>query len=143
LGDIHPGAGALLRAPLRLVTRKSEVDPIDITQGTDNPDDSGRYWPLIGRGFNGADDFELGIYQLDPHEYHPRHYHPNGAEFYFVLSGSGTVQVGDDEDTVSPETAIYFPSHTVHSLRAGDAGICVLYGFNRGDSREAGMIWVE
>jgi len=50
-----------------------------------------------------------------PHE-HPTH------EWYFVMSGRGTMTVGDEDRAVGPGDLVYIPPDTVHSLAPTGGG---------------------
>jgi mannose-6-phosphate isomerase-like protein (cupin superfamily) len=65
-----------------------------------------------------ANEFEVAVGgEVFPHE-HPTH------EFYFVMTGEGTMVIGGEERPVSPSDLIYIPPDTVHSLRTiGDVPI--------------------
>jgi len=60
--------------------------------------------------------FALGIFEpgqgLVPHE------HPESEEVYYVISGAGTVYIGKDrrEEHIKPETALFIPPGTIHSV---------------------------
>jgi quercetin dioxygenase-like cupin family protein len=109
-----------------------------------HPDDKGTSWALIARYVNGAEEFDFGVYKLDPDEYHPRHYHPAAAEFYYIIEGSCLVTVDGEEVEARPGTAIYLPSGTVHAVRTrpGET-MTMVYGFSCGDFRDAGTTWLE
>ena len=68
---------------------------------------------MIGAGTNGATDLGLGVYTLEPNEYHPRHFLSRGAEFYYDLEGSCLITVDDEIVEAKPGTAIYIPEVTV------------------------------
>lgn len=55
-----------------------------------------------------------------------RHQH---AEFYFGLSGDGIVAAGEVTMHIRPGTAIFIPGNAEHSIRAGDGGLSIVYGF--------------
>jgi quercetin dioxygenase-like cupin family protein len=144
MSDITPGDGSLPAAELRHVTRLSEVEPIAIAEDTRNAHDDGVYWPLISRYMNGSEDFDIGIYRMEAGQHHPPHHHPDGAEFYYVLEGSCVVTVAGEEVVAERGTAFYMPVGTVHSVRTrADESVSLLYGFNRGDFRDCGMLWEE
>jgi transcriptional regulator with XRE-family HTH domain len=48
----------------------------------------------------------------------------DGAEFIYVLSGSLSVTIGEDENTLLKEDTIYFDSSVAHSYRAVGNGPC-------------------
>ncbi|HLM18076.1 MAG TPA: cupin domain-containing protein [Acidimicrobiia bacterium] len=65
-----------------------------------------------------ANEFEVAVGgEVFPHT-HPTH------EFYFVMTGVGTMIIGDDHRDVAPGDLIYIPPDQVHSLRTiGDQPI--------------------
>ena len=65
-----------------------------------------------------ANEFEVAVGgEVFPHT-HPTH------EFYFVMTGVGTMIIGDEQRDVAPGDLIYIPPDEVHSLRTiGDEPI--------------------
>jgi len=117
-----------------------------MTEVVDNPADQGRFKRLVHPDVNGAAgmEFFVGLFRMEPGEYHPLHYHPNGAEFYYVLAGSGDFRVGDEWVAGQPGLTLYFPPFTRHAVRAtGTVPLEILYGFNPPDLEAVGMIWEE
>ncbi|MFT5466880.1 MAG: mannose-6-phosphate isomerase-like protein (cupin superfamily) [Verrucomicrobiales bacterium] len=47
-----------------------------------------------------------------------RHYHKLSEEFYFLLEGSGTMEIDGDEKTVGPGDAILIPPGAWHQITA-------------------------
>ncbi|HEX6349009.1 MAG TPA: dimethylsulfonioproprionate lyase family protein [Candidatus Dormibacteraeota bacterium] len=139
-----PGEGVAPRAPLRHVTRLAEEPGVRLAGIQGHPDDGGTFWALVARYVNGAEEFDFGVYALEPGEYHPRHFHPAGAEFYYILEGSGLVTIGDEDVEAAPGTAFYMPAGTVHAVRtrAGEK-LTMVYGFSSGDFRDTGTTWLE
>ena len=45
------------------------------------------------------------------------HFH-NTHEFYFILSGSATMRVGEDESQVGPGDLVHIPPNQVHNITA-------------------------
>jgi mannose-6-phosphate isomerase-like protein (cupin superfamily) len=45
-----------------------------------------------------------------------RHHHLMTEEVYYILSGTGTMRVGEEERKVSGGDAVYIPLHQTHSL---------------------------
>ena len=55
-----------------------------------------------------------------------RHQHP-GAEFIYVLSGTLTLHIGDEQHTLEPRDSIYFDSTVPHAYRkSGPKACCAL-----------------
>ena len=48
-----------------------------------------------------------------------RHYHRESEEFYFILSGSGKMELDGEERTVAPGDAIVIPPGAWHCITAG------------------------
>ena len=65
-----------------------------------------------------ANEFDVAVGgEVFPHT-HPTH------EFYFVMTGVGTMIIGDEHRDVAPGDLIYIPPDQVHSLRTiGDQPI--------------------
>lgn len=138
-----PGQGVPPRAPLKLVTKLSEEKGINnVSLG--NPDDAGTFWALIAGRVNGAEEFEFGVYKMEPDKYHPRHYHPEGAELYYITEGRCVVTLDDTEVEATPGTAIYIPKGTVHAVRTfpGES-MTMVYVFPFSDYHYAGTNWLE
>lgn len=58
-----------------------------------------------------ANEFEVAVGgEVFPHS-HPTH------EFYFVMTGVGTMIIGGEERDVAPGDLVYIPPDQVHSLR--------------------------
>jgi uncharacterized cupin superfamily protein len=67
-------------------------------------------------------------------EGHPPHCHSAEEEFFFILDGSGTLRLGEEEHEVRPGNIIARPAGTgvPHSFVAGDNGLTFLaYGQRR------------
>src|SRR5437762_2574682 len=142
--NLAPGEGAEPKAPLRKVTRLAETEGLNLADIQGHPLDKGVAWPLIARYVNGAEEFDFGVYRLQPDEYHPRHFHPAGAEFYYIIEGSCLVTVDEDVVEAEPGTAIYLPAGTVHAVRTRPGEhMTMVYGFSSGDFRDTGCTWLE
>ena len=50
-----------------------------------------------------------------------RHYHRIAEEFYFILEGSGTMEIDDETRAVAPGDAILIPPGAWHTIAAQDA----------------------
>lgn len=44
------------------------------------------------------------------------HYHPLTEEIYYLLAGTGRMQIGDEQRTVGPGDAIAIPPGAVHTI---------------------------
>ncbi len=60
--------------------------------------------------------------RLNPHRHEP-------AEFYYGLTGSGTVTIDSEDLPIGPGIAVFIPANAVHGVVAGEDGLCMAYGF--------------
>lgn len=45
------------------------------------------------------------------------HYHPKTEEIYYILVGTGLMQIGEEQQAVGPGDAIAIPPGAVHTIR--------------------------
>ncbi len=57
---------------------------------------------------------------LPPGHATQRHYHRLAEEFYFILEGTGKMEVADAERTVGPGDAILIPAGAWHRITAAE-----------------------
>jgi mannose-6-phosphate isomerase-like protein (cupin superfamily) len=69
--------------------------------------------------FAGLNCFEAG-------QEHALHAHAGQDKLYFVLEGSGTVQIGDESELLSAGDAAFAPSGVAHSVRNPGPGRLVV-----------------
>lgn len=113
-------------------------------QAGGNPSDRGRYVELISRGLTGSEVLLFGIAWLEPGETHILHHHPEAEELYYVIEGTGTFTVGDEEIRGEPGTAIFLPKNTPHRI-FNDSSTKLTFGwcFSRPELEEVGIVWDE
>lgn len=58
-----------------------------------------------------------GLNCFEPGQEHAPHLHEGQDKLYVVLEGSGSVRIGDWEETVSVGAAAFAPSGVIHSIR--------------------------
>lgn len=75
---------------------------------------------LLDADFGGAREQSLAEAALDPGEATERHYHADTEEIYFVLDGSGEMEVDGERQIVSVGDAVLIPPRAWHQIRAGD-----------------------
>ena len=64
---------------------------------------------------------------LPPGTANQEHHHPQSEEIYFILSGCGSMTVGDETREVCPHDAILIPPGAVHRLaNTGDMPLVFL-----------------
>jgi quercetin dioxygenase-like cupin family protein len=75
----------------------------------------------------------INEFTVDPEKYVEPHFH-NSHEFYYVLSGRGTMRVGTEVFPVSPGDLVHTPPNVPHSLYGGRSGVrCLAFsaGFQK------------
>ncbi|MFA6404879.1 MAG: phosphomannose isomerase type II C-terminal cupin domain [Candidatus Paceibacterota bacterium] len=74
---------------------------------------------------------------VNPHEAFSLQKHKNRDEFWYVISGTGTVTVGHEVTAVSPGENYFIPKDTNHRVEAGNEQLNILeisFGdFDEGD----------
>jgi len=83
---------------------------------------------LISGDRSPSDQLIIGVADFPPHGRLNVHRH-EPAEFYFGLSGEGTVVVKGVEYRIAKGIAVFVPGSTDHGVVAGAGGLCMLYGF--------------
>jgi len=58
-----------------------------------------------------------GLNSFEPGQQHTLHAHAGQDKLYFILEGSGEVQVGADTQVLSAGDAAFAPSGVVHAIR--------------------------
>jgi len=64
-----------------------------------------------------GDSLVVGLNCFEPHQEHAAHAHEGQDKLYFILEGSGLVQVGEKVELLSVGDAAFAPSGVVHSIR--------------------------
>jgi mannose-6-phosphate isomerase-like protein (cupin superfamily) len=70
-----------------------------------------------------------GIYTLPTGSQDPQEPHKED-ELYYVLSGSGVIEVGEEKEAVSPGSAVFIPAYTHHRFSAVKEELKVLVIFS-------------
>lgn len=74
-----------------------------------------------------GDHVMIGLNCLEPQQTQPVHAHDGADKFYFVLAGSGTFLVGDEEQIVSSGTVVIAPAGVPHGVtNTGDDRLSLL-----------------
>ena len=75
---------------------------------------------LLDGGLGGARNQSLAEAELEPGQATERHYHADSEEIYYVLAGTGEMEVGGDRRTVGPGDAVLIPPSAWHQIRAAE-----------------------
>jgi mannose-6-phosphate isomerase-like protein (cupin superfamily) len=69
------------------------------------------------------------VYGLEPGQEQKAHTHQGADKVYFVLAGTGTFRIGNEERELGPETAVLAPSGIEHGVRNAGSERLVLLVF--------------
>jgi len=53
---------------------------------------------------------------LEPGQFIEMHFHPDLEELYYVISGYGTMAIGDEKQEISRNDVVYIPKLAPHTL---------------------------
>ena len=67
-----------------------------------------------------------GLNSFEPGQEHAPHVHDGQDKLYFILEGSGVVQIGEQAGLLSAGDAAFAPSGVVHSIRNPGPGRLVV-----------------
>lgn len=81
---------------------------------------------LIDARLGGAKNQSLAEATLAPGQATDRHVHPVTEEIYYILAGSGEMEVDGARSAVGPGDAILIPPGAAHQLRAGASEVRLL-----------------
>lgn len=95
--------------PSMKVTNRNDARIINTRHGSE-------IRPLIDRTTAEITRCSLAEETLLPGQSVTPHHHREIEEIYYVLSGSGVMQVGDEKREVAAGDAIYVPRYSIHTL---------------------------
>jgi mannose-6-phosphate isomerase-like protein (cupin superfamily) len=73
---------------------------------------------------------KVGLNIVRPGGSHPEGSHDNGAEFFYILEGSGVVNLDQKRYEIRADSFVEIPKNTLHSLEnTGDTPLKFLYCF--------------
>ena len=76
---------------------------------------------MVGRS-DGAPNFALRSFQVEPEGHSPRHSHDYEHEV-FIVSGGGTVLLEGRERPIRSGDVVFVPADEEHQFRAGEEGL--------------------
>jgi mannose-6-phosphate isomerase-like protein (cupin superfamily) len=75
----------------------------------------------------GSSHLWVGVTIIHPGSSSNPHLHDDAEEVFYVLSGNGSIKVGDEEEKIGPGSCIFIPPKTVHQLKnTGDTELKAL-----------------
>lgn len=77
---------------------------------------------LLGLPTAPVENQSLAEATLAPGQATERHYHAVAEELYYLLEGSGELEIDGERAQVSPGDAILIPPGARHQIRAGEGG---------------------
>ncbi|MGH7324824.1 MAG: cupin domain-containing protein [Candidatus Rokuibacteriota bacterium] len=95
---------------MRHVVRRGEGERLWIGKGGDRPVEI-----LVEPATTGTAAFTMGVQNLPPGSQVPLHQHPE-EEILFCYSGRARITVAGVTHEVGPETAVFIPGDTYHSI---------------------------
>lgn len=118
---------------LRLAPVVVDAAEVALEGGADPAFGTVRWRTLICGDRTPSSDMVLGVAEFGPGDRLEPHRHAP-SEFYFGLSGEGTVTVEGVAHRIAPGVAIFIPSEAEaeHEVEAGAFGLSFAYGFPRG-----------
>jgi quercetin dioxygenase-like cupin family protein len=91
------------------------------------PGSKGSVRALLAPQDTGSPALALDVLELAPGVEVPRHQHAGSAEVLYVVSGGGTLTVGNDNYSFAAEDAIHVPADQLHAVRiaGGDKTVAI------------------
>lgn len=117
-----------------------EVIPVPLASVT-TEGDQGVTRILFEKKINASPDLYVAVFTMESNQVHPCHSHPNVGEMYFVVSGSCTISLGDEERHCTAGTAVYIPAGVKHGVITGEETCSVMVTFPEGDWSKIEKAW--
>lgn len=95
--------------PKTIIRRKREITGIEASDGA-------TVYELFTQECQGIEGIGMATGSLLPGREAVLHYHLVSEEVYYIISGTGKVQLGEEEFTVEAGDAVYIPINTWHAL---------------------------
>lgn len=93
--------------------------------------DAIRWKLLISRERSPSGGLVTGVARIEPGAKLSRHHH-EPEETYYVLSGSGLIEIEDTRQEIGPGTAVFIPPNAKHALRCtGPEPLVFIFTFPR------------
>lgn len=86
---------------------------------------SGTYIRWLVASEDGAKNYYMRLFRMEPGAHIKPHFHPWEHEIY-ILSGKGSIRIGPTTYTVGEGYFLYIPPNVEHEYRAGPEGMSFL-----------------
>jgi quercetin dioxygenase-like cupin family protein len=116
-------------------------DPSDFSWD-DSERGSAVYQTRIDAAAGPTSGLVMGTAQIEAGETEAPHTH-DLPEMMYVLSGEGTAVFDDREVPIAEGDTVFVPRDTLHSWRAGEAGLSMLYAFPADRFDEVAYHWSD
>ena len=83
-----------------------------------------RFYPLI-TSKDGAPNFAMRVFEINPGGYTPKHRHDWEHEVY-IISGSGYVLQGEKKIKIKKDNCIFVEPNELHQFQAGENGMSMI-----------------
>ena len=94
------------------------------TEGSVVPDICGTAIEMINAETAGSTKISFAKLIIEPGHRSRRHFHKETEEIYYILSGQGRVEIGNETFNVGPGHAIFLPIDTYHQIaNTGDQNL--------------------
>jgi mannose-6-phosphate isomerase-like protein (cupin superfamily) len=86
-----------------------------------------KLWTLLDTTGKGQGRMSLAVETLRPDQHTEPHWHAHLEEIYYILTGTGRMEIGDEAQEVRAGDAILIPINQVHCLHnTGDDDLALL-----------------
>ena len=86
------------------------------TEGNVVPDICGTAIEMINAETSGSSKISFAKLIIEPGERSRRHFHKETEEIYYILSGQGRVEIGNETFDIGPGHAIFLPINVSHQI---------------------------
>ena len=107
----------------------------------DNPYEEERPWGKFSK-FTENEPSTVKILTVDPGEAFSLQHHNHRSKFWVIMSGNGTVEVGDISEPIKPGRHYLIPINTKHRITAGSEAV-VLLEISLGDFDEKDIVRLD
>ena len=83
-----------------------------------------KFYPMLTAG-DGAPNYAMRLFEVEPGGYTPRHRHEWEHEVY-IIGGGGHVIAGGEETRIEQDDFIFIEPSELHQFRAGEDGLSMI-----------------
>jgi len=90
---------------------------------------------LIGRANSDCDEISIQITDIEPKGMQFMHSHPE-AQCYYIIHGTGTIIIDDEEAEVMEGDAVFIPGNSLHGIKNAGSDTLKYLTANKAFSRD-------